>query len=114
VLPKKLLVNTGLVVKSLKVRGGDELAEVLVSLFVLGPHHQVAVVLDIFDTLLGLMVAIGDIQFTANNGLDVSLTALVPQLYGTRHVSVVSQCHGIHAKRLTASNKTIDLRRCVQ
>ncbi len=94
-----LLVDSGLVVKSLQLADAGQLAQVAVPLLVFGQQHQVPDSLFVQGGFVGNGPR-GHIAFTADNGFDPGRGGLLIKIQRAEHGAVIGDGHGIHAEFL--------------
>ena len=91
VLREDFLVDARLVVHALEVRGGDELDEILVTGLVFGEEEEMG---GGFLRAVGLAIeaaARREVNFAADDRLDVGLLALLVELDRAEEIAVVAQ-----------------------
>ena len=92
-LRQQVFIDARLVVEAFQISSGNEAIEVLVAFLILAEKHEVVVTVG-----LGLVVAglLRDVDFTADDGLDVLGLGGVIELDGAEEVAVIRHRHGGH------------------
>ena len=113
VLFKQLQIHTGLAVEAVDKSLGHHQAEILIALAVLAQQHQmVGVVIDAVDPVCH--GAAGNIDLTADDGLDASGFGCFVEVDTAIHNAVVSDGHGGLAQFLDPIHQPVDAAGAVQ
>ena len=108
------VVGSGMGIKALGPAVGDNFNEVLVALQILGQQNQVATDIALVDVLMAVLV--GDIDLTAEDGLELLIIAaflvqlghIVVKFLDAEHVAVVSNGHAAHAVGYSLIDQCLD------
>ena len=107
-LAEEIVVDARLVVETFEIAGGDELDEIAVALEGFAEEHEVIgaagaglEVVAIIGRGAGFFAAVetaalGDVNFAADDGLDVALAGFMEEIGGGEEVAVVGDGHGGH------------------
>ena len=109
-----LLVDPGLVVKPLEVRGGDQFEQVVVARFVLGQKRQVVSGASQSIRLLFRPRPRSDVDFAADDRLNALLLRLLVELDRAEQVPVVGHGHRRHPMLHRFRHQFLDPHRPVQ
>ena len=101
-------------IKALSPAVGDNFNEVLVALQILGQQDQVATDIALVDVLMAVLV--GDIDLTAEDGLELLIIApflvqlghIVVKFLDAEHVAVVGNGHAAHAVGYSFVDQRLD------
>ena len=108
------VVGSGMGIKALGPAVGDNFNEVLVALQILGQQDQVATDIALVDVLMAVLV--GDIDLTAEDGLELLIIAaflvqlghIVVKFLDAEHVAVVGNGHAAHAVGYSLVDQRLD------
>src|SRR5271157_614952 len=109
VFREEIVINARLVVEAFEESGGNELDQVVVALEVLAEEHQVIAAAGAgfhfaaFATIgragfftAVVAAALGEVNFAADDGLDVALAGFMEEIGGGKEVAMVGDGHGRH------------------
>ena len=112
VLFQELLIHAGLGVKALHEGGGHHLAEVFVARLVFAQQDQMVVAVDLIDFIKA--GAGGNIDLTADDGLDARFLGRLVKLYAPVHHAVVGAGNGGLTALLHPVHQLVDAAGAVQ
>ena len=112
-LLENLLVNAGLVVKALQMRGGDQLDEIFIAG---GGFRKKDEVVVIFSLGAGAFIkpVFRDVHFASDDGLDAGFLRFLVKLNRAVQHAVVGERNGVHPKLFGAGDQIINFRKAVQ
>ena len=109
---EKLLINPGLIVKSLEVARSDQLEQIAVAPFVL--DQQSEMMEGLASWLPATAIGLGDIDFAADDRFYASFLSCYIEIDDAVHVAVVSDSKAIHAQFLGPGDKLGDAAHAVE
>src|SRR5579863_4432129 len=98
VLGQEFFADSGLVVKTVQRSFGGDLNQVAVAFFILREHEQMVVGVAVGRGALNIVIVFfADVEFAADDGLDIILVGRVDEVHGAENIAVVGHCDRGHA-----------------